>query len=143
MKVQPALFGTAMIIDDSTSDIFIAKHTILSVNFAANIISYDNPYDAFMYIKATIESGSNEGLPDVIFLDLNMPEMSGFEFLELLKKLPPKRFDSCKVIIVSSSDSIEDIQKSSEYPNIIKYFFKPLKTMDLSEILEENRASHS
>lgn len=135
MKTEPSIFGTAMIVDDSRTDILLIKQLVLNLNVAANIISFENPREAFTYIKNIVSNELKEGLPDIIFLDLNMPEMSGFQFLDLLSKLPKKKFEDCKVIIVSSSDAIEDIKKSAEYLNVIKYFFKPLSKMDVTEIL--------
>lgn len=135
MKAQAALFGNVMIIDDSNADRCLIKQLVLSANLATNILSYDNPYDAFLYLKNIKETG--EGLPDLIFLDLNMPEINGFQFLDMFRKLPKNILRATKVIIVSSSDSTEDIEKSAEYPNVIKYFIKPLKLMDLIEFIEE------
>jgi CheY-like chemotaxis protein len=135
MKAQAALFGNVMIIDDSNTDRFLIKQLVLSSNLAENILSYDKPSEAFLYLKNIKETG--EGLPDLIFLDLNMPEMNGFQFLDMFRELPKNILRSTKVIIVSSSDSKEDIEKSAEYPNVIKYFIKPLKIMDLAEFIEE------
>lgn len=137
MKASAAIFGTAMIIDDSSADRYIVKQHVLNLNLAANVLSYDNPYEAFLYLKNIKDSG--EGIPDVIFLDLNMPEMNGFQFLDLFTKLPKNVLKQSKVVIITSSDAPEDMERSADYPQVIKYFLKPLKEMDLTELIEERK----
>lgn len=72
--------------------------------------------------------------PDVILLDLNMPVMNGFEFLEEFNKLSPIEKDDTKVVVVTSSESDSDIKKALEL-GAAEYLIKPLKDEKLSAVL--------
>lgn len=77
--------------------------------------------------------------PDVILLDLNMPIMNGFEFLEAFNKLTPAEREATKVIVVTSSASHVDIEKAKEL-GAIEYLTKPLVDEQLSAILAAKQA---
>lgn len=72
--------------------------------------------------------------PNVILLDLNMPVMNGFEFLEAFNNLTPAERDDTKIIIVTSSESDTDIRKAKEL-GATEYLIKPLKDEKLSAVL--------
>lgn len=72
--------------------------------------------------------------PNVILLDLNMPVMNGFEFLEAFNNLSPDEKDDTKVVIVTSSESETDIKKAREL-GAAEYLTKPLKDDKLSAVL--------
>jgi len=95
------------------------KHHLVDTKFLA----FHNPYNALEHL----EEGN---VPDLILLDIRMPEMSGFEFLEQLKL---KRFN-CPVIMVSSSINGDDMARSLAHPNVIGYEVKPLRPTALKEI---------
>ena len=66
----------------------------------------------------------------IIFLDLNMPEMNGWEFLEMLQS----RNCSHRIIILTSSTSKIDVDKAKDYPAVIKYMVKPMNKQKFSEL---------
>ena len=73
----------------------------------------------------------------LLFLDINMPEMSGFEFLEHLSGLY-ENHDLIEVVLLTSSISPEDIKKGNTYPLVSRYITKPLKSKDLIENLQND-----
>lgn len=87
--------------------------------------------------KQALEILKNPGTPrpDVILLDLNMPVMNGFEFLEAFNKLKPAEKDDTKVVIVTSSESDIDTRKAKAL-GAVEYLTKPLKDESLSAILK-------
>lgn len=97
------------------------------------VIQFYNGVSALEFIKKN--QANVEDLPDLIFLDLNMPEMSGWEFLDHFKKIDLEK--EITVHIVSSSVSPEDVQKAKEYSLVGKYIVKPLNRMKLEDVLNE------
>jgi CheY-like chemotaxis protein len=74
--------------------------------------------------------------PDIIFLDINMPGMNGWEFLEQYQKLEESGKSKVVLIMLTSSDNPNDIAKSKEYPEITDYKIKPLSSPVLEEVIE-------
>ena len=76
-------------------------------------------------------------LPDIVFLDINMPVMDGFQFMDEFIELLPKLNKSIKVYMVSSSMDPKDIKKADRIEEISDYLVKPLKSTHIKEILLE------
>ena len=72
----------------------------------------------------------------MIFLDIYMPMMSGFEFLDKYMELPEAVRDQCTVIMISSTFRIEDSQRMSVYPAVKKFLYKPFSAQMLLELQE-------
>jgi response regulator RpfG family c-di-GMP phosphodiesterase len=123
-------FSTVMIIDDSEMDTFLNKMILETMDYSEKIITYTNPRLALNYFGSLTKDSKND-IPEVVFLDINMPFMSGFEFLEEFKKLPNEVTCKVKFYVISSSEDPEDIEKISGYDNIIKYLYKPLNKEDI------------
>ena len=90
-----------------------------------------NGQEAINYIKKCVES--NESLPDLILLDINMPVMDGWEFLEEIAHIESAK--SIPVVMLTSSIDGEDEAKSKTYNNVIGYYYKPLNKNSLNEIM--------
>jgi CheY-like chemotaxis protein len=83
---------------------------------------------------------ANEGyLPDFIFLDIRMPEMDGFEFLEEINNLPKAPLKYIRVYMLSSSLDQKDIIRSQQYPMVKGFLSKPLDMQTIKEILYSNK----
>lgn len=123
---------SVMLIDDSEIDIFITKRLLEFNNFSKHICSACSGRDALEKLK------NNENLPDVIFLDLNMPVLDGFKFLKELSKLPDHINSKLHVVVLSSSENQRDIKRASRNPVVVQYISKPLtheKITDLRKLL--------
>ncbi|MBX9852738.1 MAG: response regulator [Cytophagaceae bacterium] len=123
---------SVMIIDDSEMDTFLNKMILQTLNFSEEILTFTNPIHALEYFqKLSREENQPRNIPEIVFLDINMPIMSGFVFLEEFGKLPQKITSGVKFFMISSSEDPEDIEKTRKHPNIIKYLNKPLDKKEL------------
>ena len=131
--VTKSTVHTAFLVDDSEVDLFIQKKFIELSSFAENVITFSSPIKALEALQAT----KNSDVPSLIFLDLNMPLLNGFEFLEKINALSNGIPQKVKVVILSSSNSPADRLRAKEFPNVINFFSKPL-TMDGLQLLSES-----
>ena len=114
--------------DDNIYQIIIKKLIEKSAVFS-DISSFKNGKDAIDVLFNSTEN--NECIPDIILLDINMPIMDGWEFMDELGLIKPKFNTEIVVYIVSSSIAIEDKNKSKTYENILGYLSKPVNINDL------------
>jgi len=126
---QREIFKKAMIIDDAHIDRFVGERVIKKSGFAEVVICYESAVDALEYLATNIAD-----LPEVIFLDLNMPGMNGREFLEYFAKLPDIIKDNCHIVIASSSLHHADRELSLSNANVDGFVSKPLLVDTLTEL---------
>ncbi|MBA6152429.1 response regulator [Gelidibacter gilvus] len=124
---------TICIIDDDPIFRFGTMKMLETVQISLNFLVYKNGKDAFDQLLPKLESNTN--LPDVIFLDLNMPVMDGWQFLDELDKIPLA--NNIPIYIVSSSVDSRDINKAKSYEKVNKYIVKPFSLAKVQELMEE------
>jgi CheY-like chemotaxis protein len=125
-------YKNVLLIDDSYIDNLINRKILDNSNYAESITVIDSPNEAFKLIKDSLENG--DILPEVIFLDLRMPLMNGFEFLKGLLELPDLKPGQIKIYVLTSSLDPKDIKKVKENPLVSKFIGKPLTKQILQEI---------
>jgi CheY-like chemotaxis protein len=113
-----------LLIDDDPVSNLINKR-IIENQFGCNTIIFTNAEEALNQLKTWL-TDQNDLLPPVIFLDIDMPHMTGWEFLDELHKLPDEFLEKCRVIILTSSIDFEDINKSKSYKVVRDFISKPL-----------------
>lgn len=123
-------YKKAMIVDDDEIDLFITKKMIEDNHFAEEISIHLNAKSALDYLKNN-EANPDE-LPSVIFLDIIMPVMDGFGFLEEFDKMNDIIRKKCKIVLLSTSESFQDLNKANKNKYVAKFLTKPL----LKEALE-------
>jgi CheY-like chemotaxis protein len=116
-----------LLIDDNYIDNFVTSRILETANFAEKIVVYQSAGGAVDALR------SGEVKPDVIFLDIRMPLMSGFEFLHEYDKLEIDK-STIKIFMLSSSLDPTDIRKSSDNKYITQFIHKPLTFEVLEEI---------
>lgn len=130
-KGQKTKYNSVLLIDDNEIDNYINERVILSNDFAKEVIVYSSGEEALEFLR------SGDYTPDIIFLDLSMPIMDGFVFLqqyeELLKNKSALK-EKTKIIVLSSSINPEDIDRVSVNPYVYKYINKPLSSDYLNAI---------
>ena len=125
-----------MLVDDNDTDNFISKRIIEITKFADRVEVKNSGKSALDYLRENQEKP--EDLPNLIFLDINMPIVDGFVFLYEFEKFNDVIKDKCKVIILSSSDNKRDIDKIVNNNHVIKFITKPLTETALEEVKVNN-----
>lgn len=123
------------IIDDDHIFIYGVKRLIKETSFSDELLVYQSGPDALEELKE--RAGSGSALPDIIFLDLNMPMMTGWEFLDEYLEIETKDPNQTQVYIISSSVDPQDLLKIEEYKVVRNYILKPVTTDDLEKIIAE------
>ncbi|HJY14333.1 MAG TPA: response regulator [Flavobacterium sp.] len=126
-------FENVMIIDDNLVDLYIISRMIVKNNFGKNVLHYTEAEEAMKYLQENQDDISK--LPQIIFVDIYMPLMSGFEFLEEYDKLSATLKNYCKAYIISSTIDNEDIARSSSDKNVVAFHVKPITKEFLDRIL--------
>ncbi|WP_291089086.1 MULTISPECIES: response regulator [unclassified Flavobacterium] len=122
-----------MIIDDNAVDLYIASRMVTSNQFADHVIGCLSGLEALVYLQ---NNGNNPDLlPQIIFTDIYMPLMTGFEFLESYDQLPQSVKAYCRVFMLSSSIDDSDIIRSQTDKNSGKFLVKPITKKILDDIL--------
>lgn len=128
----PPKFETVMIIDDNIIDLYIASRMIIKNNFGKKVLDYSSADEALKYLQDNQENISV--LPQVIFIDIYMPVMSGFGFLEEYDKLPSALKNHCKAFIISSTIDDFDIALARKDKNVVSFQVKPITKEFLDRI---------
>jgi CheY-like chemotaxis protein len=122
----------ACIIDDDPIFVFGAKKIMKFADFCNGFMVFHNGEEALVNLRSIIKAG--EKLPDVILLDLNMPVMDGWQFLEEFVKIPSEK--PITIFIVSSSIDPQDVMKAKTYEGVNNYIIKPITMEMLSQITQ-------
>lgn len=120
-----------MLVDDNEIDIFINKKVIEFNQFASASICMTSANDALAYLK------DENTLPEVIFLDLNMPVVDGYQFLLEFSKFPKYIKQQIKIVVLTSSDNERDKEKAAANPDVMAFVSKPLNEQKLVKIKEK------
>ena len=127
--------NSSCIIDDDDIFIYGTKKIMKKIDFCDEIIVFNNGQEAMDGLKQL--AAENKKLPSVIFLDINMPIMDGWEFLEDFIKIPNNNREHVTIYIISSSIDPMDIQKVQMYGLVNNYILKPIRIVDLEKVLKD------
>lgn len=119
-----------ILIDDSDIDLRIQSRFLEVFNFTSELVQYKSATEALNFLREL----NNNAPPDVIFLDLNMPEVDGFSFLNDFSDLPENITTVTKIVVLSSSTNVRDRDKVLEHKNVIHFITKPIKQTDIEEV---------
>jgi CheY-like chemotaxis protein len=126
-------FSKVLFIDDDTITVTIYKRTMRVSNFCDDVVSCSNGQQAKDYLLE-----NTEALPNIIFLDINMHIMTGWEFLKWFEKWAAALKIDIPVYVLSSSLSVEDAEKSKKYNYVRGYITKPITIEHLRIISKTN-----
>ena len=123
-----------IVIDDDSVNNMVCRFVIKSAAGELEIQTFINPETGFGYIEKEYADNENE-MPIVLFLDINMPTWSGWEFLENFEKLNEQIKKQIKIYMLSSSVDLKDIERARSNPYVVDYIVKPLTTKVVSQII--------
>lgn len=121
-----------LILDDDETTLRIVELTLVRFKFVENVIKRTSVVDALKYFEQLSVDGG-EAVPDLIFLDVCMPTMNGWDFLEKYTQRFEMQFPSISICMLSSSVDPDDLQKAKIYPQVIAFVdkFHLVKEMDM------------
>ena len=123
-----------IVIDDSKLDCFIAEKVIRNTGKCESVQSFLQAKEALDYIKKDI---AEKPYPVIILVDIQMPVMNGFQFVEEFEKLPAEITNKYKLYVISSSINVIDLSKVHTYDSITEFLNKPITSNNLSLLLSK------
>lgn len=122
-----------MIVDDNLIDQMITTHVLKKTYAKGDIIVMESAMEALNYLDSNKDDLSE--IPSLILLDIDMPHMNGFEFLDRFKMFTKTLKDICRIVVITGSDIPEDIELMKTYPHVTKLILKPLDHNELVPVI--------
>ena len=123
-----------LLIDDDDLFLYLTERTIQKANFLGTINSISDVHEALAYLDAC--AAKEFPFPDIIFVDMNMPDMNGMDFADLFNKKYAPLFPETKLVMLTSSISRKEKVKALDLPSVRDFLEKPLTEKKLKSVLE-------
>ena len=124
-----------MLVDDNHDDNFFHEREIKKNDLATIVITKNTGSEALEYLKSAKENKNIQ--PDLIFLDINMPGMNGWEFLQEYNRLNSKLQSRVIIIMLTTSDNPDDESRAKTWRFVSDYLTKPLTTARMKDIINK------
>jgi len=131
-----AVLQCIMLIDDNSDDNFYHERVIKKNKFAEVVLTESSAEAALTYLQQKAINTTEH--PDLIFLDINMPGMNGWDFLEAYGNLAPELRSQSLVIMLSTSENPDDVERANQSPVVSDFKTKPIT----KEVIEDIIAKH-
>lgn len=128
-----------VLIDDDRPTNVLHRLVLQKTGLVEHILDFTNPQEALDYLSNL--SQSNAPRPTMIFLDINMPGMNGWEFLQKYQQLPVENRAENTLMMLSTSSHPDDLKQAEDHPCVNGYIYKPLSPKNFKAMLEDYFAS--
>ncbi|WP_109098682.1 response regulator [Aquimarina sp. AU58] len=132
---MPQNIESVCIIDDDLIYINLVSKIIELKKLSESVLIFNNGKEALDFFLQSLQQEENEEIPQIIFLDLNMPVMDGWEFLNEFSKIKNQIRKKIDLYVVSSSIDSRDIERAKSIDIVSDYLTKPIKLNDFERIL--------
>ncbi|MBG6133404.1 CheY-like chemotaxis protein [Aquimarina sp. EL_43] len=132
---MPQNIESVCIIDDDLIYINLVSKIIELKKLSESVLVFNNGKEALDFFLQSLQQEENEDIPQIIFLDLNMPVMDGWEFLNEFSKIKNQIRKKIDLYVVSSSIDSRDIERAKSIDIVSDYLTKPIKLNDFERIL--------
>ncbi|GAB4334337.1 MAG: response regulator [Flammeovirgaceae bacterium] len=122
-----------MLIDDDPITNIINERNLMALGYDFKIDKFNSGRSAIDFLKNRLKT--NELMPNIIFLDINMPMMNGWDFMKEYQALKSDVVSNIRLFMLTSSSAEQDLQKVKQFPEIEKYLVKPLSDEAINRIL--------
>lgn len=122
-----------MLVDDSFIDNFVNQKIITRYGFAKEILSFTKSKEALGFLN-NLNNSSDDSIPSVLFLDLDMPEINGYQFLAAFDLLSEKIKKNISIVILTSGLNPADEVKCNKHNSVLTLLHKPLVKHNLEEV---------
>jgi CheY-like chemotaxis protein len=125
-----------LLIDDSEATNYMNQYFFEKIDACNEIVVATNGKEGLTYLSSIPKEKWSTDIPELIMLDIKMPVMDGFEFLEQYEKFPMEMRKSIVTVLLTTSMSIADRDKAKQYESVQSFLNKPLTVSQLKEILD-------
>ena len=131
------MYKQVYIVDDDEISVFLTEVTLAEEKFAMAYQTFLNPQQALQNLRDSLKGNSVEQVPDIIFLDINMPGMSGWEFMEALAPYQAHLQDKSSIYLLTSSIYPEEMDRAGKHPLLKGFLQKPLSESTIQQLKEQ------
>ncbi|MCJ8165494.1 response regulator [Pontibacter sp. E15-1] len=128
--------NTVLLIDDDDTTNYLNHRLISRMEIASDVRIVTDGEEALGYLNKAFAGDKDYPRPNLIFVDIKMSGMDGFEFLEEYRKVPEADKDGTVMLMLTSSASFYDLEKLKNFPDVRQHYSKPLTDTDVREIMQ-------
>jgi|MDTD01.1.fsa_nt_gb CheY-like chemotaxis protein len=124
----------ACVVDDDSTYTYSVSRILKTSTVFNNYVVFNNGFEAMEYFKTVLKDADK--IPDILFLDINMPMMDGWHFLEEFAEIKPHLAKAVTIYMVSSSILDVDINRAKKLSNVTGYIVKPINIEQFEKIFK-------
>ena len=128
--------NTVLLVDDDETTNYLNHRLLSRMEIASDIRVVTDGEEAINYLKRSFAASTDHPRPELIFVDIKMSGMDGFEFLEEYQRLAADEKEGTVMLMLTSSASFYDLEKLKQFPDVRRHYSKPLTESDVREILQ-------